>query len=196
VIRVVRVTTLALGLSILAAQSRDVHAQGECLRTGARWCIVDALGYGAVGGYAGHAAGAGIERSFDNESVIPADLALMLVGGVVGFAAGWETGANAVDAHANGHTFTTARRITVASGAIPAGAILGAFVAYQMRRDNISGETALGSNQQATVILLSTGAALGAVYAWRFRHTLPGSKVTVSPLVTPQRFGVVVRKPF
>ena len=173
-------------------------AQVAVAQPPSHWRLVDAIGYGALGAKLGFEAGSAMERSVDdtqaNRVLFPP--AFTLIGAFTGLVAGYATGQNADDMYANGRDLTTAHRVRVIGGALAAGATLGAVVAYQLRRENEGEDTPLGSHEQTTVILMTSGAALAGVGAWYFRHTLTGGRTAVMPLVTPQRLGMVISKPF
>ncbi len=200
------VAVLSLGAPGPAAAQIETTRESS---TGARWAVLDAIGYGGLG------FGLGLLASWDRRessgpgpplgpdtwtvgpaeetlafgitdlsgiSVGPSGTQLAIVGAttVAGTLAGAVIGRRAQEAIEEGRPIGGAHRAAVLGGGVMAGGTVGAVAAAALIMPEGEG-TFLGSDEQAVFVLVLAGSALGALYVWRHRHGLLSSRIRFAP---------------
>lgn len=148
---------------------------------GARWGVVDAIGYGGLG------FGLGLAATWDMEGsgFGPPGAALVAIGAstVLGTVAGAMIGARAQRAIVAQGELEGVHRAAVIAGAIMAGGTLGALAAVPLVNGEGAG-TFLGSDEQTVTVLVLVGSALGSLYVWRHRGDFSSSRFSLAPVMS------------
>jgi hypothetical protein len=140
-----------------------------------RWTLVNAVGYGGVGFLAGVAA------AWDSE--IGEGVATIGLTSLAGTAIGAAIGSHASSRIRRGEPLGGTSRFAVSTGALLAGATLGACAAVPL----INGEgegTPLGSDESALAITMGAGTLLGVWYLRRHSSEFDGARVGITPIRT------------
>jgi hypothetical protein len=185
------VLVISFGVSTTVAAQVQTTAASD---GGARWGVVDAIGYGGLG------FGLGLMASWDMEGsgFGPPGAAVAAVGvtTVLGTVAGAVIGTRAQRAIAAPGELDGAHRVAVIAGGLMAGGTLGSLVAVPL----INGEgegTFLGSDERTVVLLALAGTALGSVYVWTHRAEFSSSGVNLTPEISGRgEYGIRLRVAF
>ena len=145
-----------------------------------RWGLVNALGYGGVGLLVGYSAAVGAAFSDASDT----DLGVLLIAApLAGAALGASIGHSASSRINRGERPGAGSRFAVKTGAILAGATLGALASVPLINDEGAG-TPLGSDENTAAILMTTGVALGALYIHRHADDFSATRVSIAPMRT------------
>jgi hypothetical protein len=180
---------LLLGVSIPAAAQSNATSGSS---GGAKWGLIDGVGYGGLG------FGLGVAATWNMESdnlVGPPGEALVIIGAstVAGTILGAIVGTRAQRTIAARRSLEGAHRIAVIGGAVTAGATLGALASVPLIKGQGEG-TALGSDEQTFTLLVLAGGALGALYVWKHRSEFSSRNINLAPEITGDgEYGLRVR---
>ena len=162
------------GAQQAATVPRDLSPRGV-----APWAVIDAIGYGGLG------LGAGFVFAFaESEAFGPTDAGLVAMGAstLAGIVGGAYLGRRARARIASGQTVSGGHRLAVSTGAVLAGAMLGALIAMPLIAPE-GEDTTLGSDESTAMLTVGAGTALGLVYATRHQRDFIANRVGVSPYV-------------
>lgn len=161
-------------------------------RAPTKWIVLDAIGYGGLGGMAGTLAGWGATEcgfgSCKGESLA------VIAGVVAGVTFGASIATAARHKLAAGQALSPMHRSTVMAGGALTGMTLGAIASFVLINGDNTG-TPLGSNPQTVGILTLTGTAIGAFIARRNGDEL-NPQVRISPTVGASGYGLSARVVF
>lgn len=169
---------LLLGVSIPAtAQSNGTSGSSD----GAKWGLIDGLGYGGLG------FGLGVAATWNMESnhFGPPGEALVIIGAstVAGTILGAVVGSRAQRTITAGRSLEGPHRIAVIGGAVTAGGTLGALASIPLIEGQGEG-TVFGSDEQTFTLLGLAGGVLGALYVWKHRNEFSSRNVSLTPVIT------------
>jgi hypothetical protein len=172
-------TLFCLVVSLHASAQEPAQATSR-VRSG-RWGLIDAIGYGGVGVLVGYASALGSAFSDGSDS----DLSpVVLVAPIAGLAFGGAIGHNASSRINRGETPGPVTRLAVQTGAILAGATLGALASIPLIQGGDRTGTLLGSDETTATILMTAGVALGALYVYRHRSDFRTTRISIAPVRT------------
>lgn len=166
-------SSLILACTLSGAPLLAQEADSATARSGVRWDLIDAVGYGGLGTAVGVAAAWDMEYDPGFAVIVATTAAGVLLGGFIG-------------GHAR-HMLGEGRRPgpvhagAVAAGAVLAGATVGALASALLINSEGSG-TALGSDEQTFAVLVLTGGVLGGWFAYSRWDDLTGARLQMVPV--------------
>lgn len=174
---------LILACLIFSGRSSAQESPEQPTHRSGKWGLVDAIGYGGVGAFVGYASAVG--ASFSNSSDSEAGI-MIIAGPIAGLALGATIGHSASSRINRGESLSGASRFAVGTGAILAGATLGALASMPLINGDGAG-TPLGSDETAFAVMTTTGVVLSALYIRRHADDFREPRVSIAPVRTIDR---------
>ena len=170
---------LALAAACTLFGTRASAQTVSSLRGVAPWGIIDAVGYGGVGLAAGY-----LFAALETDDLAPTDvgIAAITVSTISGVVGGALLGRRARARIASGRPVSAGHRLAVTTGAVFAGATLGAGAAFPLINPEDEG-TPLGSDEFTLMVAVGGGTVLGILYAMRHQRDFDATRVSVAPYV-------------
>ena len=170
---------LALTAACVLLGTRASAQAPSSLRGVAPWGIIDAVGYGSMG------LGLGTIFAYAaSDEIGPSDAGLIAMGAsaLAGIVGGAYVGQRARARIAGGRQVAEGHRLAVYTGAVLAGATVGALASVPLINSDNEG-TPLGSDEVTAMVTVGGGTMLGVIYAMRHRRDFDIGRVSVAPYV-------------